>query len=80
MYENAEMSWNTTNVYFLGIRYMQNRYDLPSQFGLQSYDDREDDESLEDRTNNELFHARLTPEQYKGIFPHGGGGNGDSHG
>lgn len=62
------LSKSMTEAYFLGMRYLKNRYNLPSFFG-NNWDEREDEESEEDRATFEHFSAKMTGEQFQRIFP-----------
>lgn len=57
-----------TEAYFLGIKYLKDRYELPSIFG-SNWDERDNVESEEDRAMFDNFSSKMTKEQFKRIFP-----------
>jgi len=57
-----------TGAYFLGIKYMKGRYNLPSPFGL-NWDEREDVDSEEDRAIFHHFSREMKKDQFRSIFP-----------
>lgn len=63
-----KLSESMTETYFLGMKYLKDRYNLPSLFG-NNWDEREDDESEEHRAIFDHFSSKMTEEQFQRIFP-----------
>lgn len=63
-----KLAESMTETYFLGIKYLKDRYDLPSLFG-NNWDEREDVESEGDRAIFDHFSSKMTEELFKRLFP-----------